>query len=380
MASHRSSGTLAEHPRILLLESVQQFQHSRDQWESLAGQGQPDIHLTGDWILSWWEAFGDDGAVTCVIGIDAQGCFALIPLLFKTRRLGLWPVRYARLLGNDFSSRSDVRVLRHEQLVRDALYRLIWSRGCMWFECGWLPAASCNYLTSGLEGVVVHRCFDLPLVVFGNGWEDWLAAKSRTFRKTLRKASEQCENMTIRRFPDDFSDHMELLDCMDRVVDAAWSHAQGSSYRSSAADFRFMQAISQRFSAAGQLIATVLFDGQQPVSFAFGVQLGPRVFGLKTAYRQANENASMGTHTMMHFAKLSAERGAAVMDMDVITTHGEYKRRWCNTIETVRWDRVFRPGLRGRALLQAYRLPGRIGTLARSLRSTFSRSPDRTET
>lgn len=370
---------MPETPRFLRLESVVEFQHRRQDWDSIAWHDDPDIHLTFDWILSWWEAFAGDSDVTCLLGVDGQGCFAIVPILFSSRRLGPASVKIARLLGNDFAARSNVRVLRHEQFFREEIFRLTWDRGCAWIDCGWLPATTCDYLTGGMRRAVLHRQFELPLVIFGQDWESWLQAKSRTFRKTLRKASEQCETMTIRRFPDDFSDTQELLRFMNSIMVDTWSHAEGTSYLLAESDTNFMRAIVERYATAGQAIATVLFDSeQQPLSFAFGVQLNRRVFGLKTGYRLAQSGASVGTFTMMHFARLSADRGAATMDMDVITTHGDYKHRWCDSIEAIRWDRVFNPGLVGAAAWLAYQLLGGKGALARIFRNIGKRSPGRT--
>ncbi len=346
--------------RVRVATNAQDFRHLREAWDTVVNDcDYAPLHVTGPWISHWWDCFGGNAEMLTVLLEDDAGAFGLAPLLRTRMRIGPLPIDALRLIGNEVSARSEVIFNRRWPAGWQALHQFLEPFSWQFFDYGWGRAdtAERHAFTDGAWPGTVHlrQSLELPLVSLTSSWEDWSAQKSRTFRKTLRKAEEKCADLRVLRFPDDFGDIDLLFSLLETVAIDSWSHAAGTSIVSATATRAFFEGLLRDYHARGAALASLLLDGETPLAFAFGLAFRDRIYGLKTSYRASSPDRSLGTRVMADFvASCMHDRGCSTLDMDCITQHSEYKRRWANELVSVVDQRVFRHRPLSRLLSAVY--------------------------
>ena len=346
--------------RVRVATNAQDFRHLREAWDTVVNDcDYAPLHVTGPWISHWWDCFGGNAEMLTVLLEDDAGAFGLAPLLRTRMRIGPLPIDALRLIGNEVSARSEVIFNRRWPAGWQALHQFLEPFSWQFFDYGWGRAdtAERHAFTDGAWPGTVHlrQSLELPLVSLTSSWEDWSAQKSRTFRKTLRKAEEKCADLRVLRFPDDFGDIDLLFSLLETVATDSWSHAAGTSIVSATATRAFFEGLLRDYHARGAALASLLLDGETPLAFAFGLAFRDRIYGLKTSYRASSPDRSLGTRVMADFvASCMHDRGCSTLDMDCITQHSEYKRRWANELVSVVDQRVFRHRPLSRLLSAVY--------------------------
>ena len=157
------------------------------------------------------------------------------------------------------------------------------------------------------------------------------------------------------RFPDDFVDIDLLFSLLEAVATDSWSYAAGTSIVSATAPRAFFEGLLRDYHARGAAFVSLLLDGETPLAFAFGLAFRDCIYGLKTSYRVSSPDRSLGTRVMADFvASCMRDRGHSTLDMDCITQHSEYKRRWANELVSLVDQRVFRHRPLSRLLSAVY--------------------------
>ena len=344
-----------------LIEDVEAFAESRDKWNAIvSASGNSSLFLTHHWMESWWRSFGQNADVFCVLFSDEQGPLGLAAFCANQVRIGLLAVPALRLAGNDLSPRSDILLLRREREVWTHLIALLHERKWYVFDVGRLDAASPTIdllqTTDRLHSVTLREEFALPMVDLSQPWAEWLATRSRTFRKSIRKAEEKTATMRALSFPTDYHGLGSLFSALKIVASDSWSHRQSTAISSDQPTWTFFQRLCEAHAASGELIATVLVDGDRPVAFAFGIRYGAVVYGLKTAYVESSATTSLGTSVMAAFIQACiADPHAQFLDMDGVDSGGAYKLRWADRIDRLQVYRAFRRSPLSKLIARAYR-------------------------
>jgi CelD/BcsL family acetyltransferase involved in cellulose biosynthesis len=344
---------------IRVIEDVSSLLENREQWSTVVSTSEYRLHTSVAYVRAWLETFGKDRSFACVLMLNSGKPIAAIPLIFASKWIGPVKFRYGRLLSNDFSPRSGLTIVSHHQQVYAELAALLHRRRICWIQVGWISSKISGPILDGLrqhgwDGYRQQRV-DLPILRFDSNWEQWLAGKSRTFRKSLRAAASRSTSYSCESFLGRSTDVARLIELVEFVDRCSWSHQSGSSFVGSELQKKFVRGLIREFAQTGNVIASVMIDENgEAAAFAFGFNVVGRVYGFKTGYRQELHDASLGTHVMAKFAQLCVESGADSLDMDCITTHSEYKKRWCNDIEHTESWHLFGPGRRGRIVRRAY--------------------------
>jgi len=348
--------------RIRVATNPGEFAIIRDRWDRVV-QSRPraPVQLSSPWIEQWWESFGLDADLHAILFEDSEGPLGVAPLLRSMVPVGPLKLSRLRLVGNELTERSEILFTRRHEEAWLELHRFLEGLNWQFFDYGWGAEDSDErqvLLRSPWPySVQLRQVFDLPLVSLEAPWVEWLGQKSRTFRKSLRKAGEKCEGLAVVCFPDDFDDVEKLIALLETVASNSWSFAEGTAIGSEPSVREFISGVLRRFHAKGDVLASLIMDGDEPMAFAFGITCGSTIFGLKTSYRADVEDRSLGTRVMAAFVeRCMNRRGRDVLDMDCITTHSEYKRRWANEFARIVTHRVFRREPLSRALSLAYRL------------------------
>ncbi len=338
--------------------SLSEFLTLKKDWNHVV-HSSPDsgIYLDHVWIANWWVAFGQNQQVHCLIFYDDNGPMGIAPFMLDQVKFSHISINMLRLIGNDTSPRSNILFLRHESeglnYIDTYIKKLSWN----FFDFGWEKDSLTRQKLSSSTFFSSSQCcrlLELPIVYIDKDWDGWLANKARTFRKTIRKTAKKCEHFTVRNFPEDYTSISELLEQIEKVATHSWSHEENTSLISNQDEKLFYQNILNAYQQEKQVYAAVLFDKNEPIGYSFGISHLQTIYGLKTAYKKQYHDLSAGTQVMAAFIKMIMNRGFKFLDMDCMTSHSEYKRRWANEIIDIRCERYFSQRIVSRLLCLAY--------------------------
>lgn len=71
------------------------------EWQGLVILSQPELYLSADWLVPWWQHFGQRRRLTCMVARQDGVLVGFLPFCIETIWLGPLPVRIARLAGTD---------------------------------------------------------------------------------------------------------------------------------------------------------------------------------------------------------------------------------------------------------------------------------------
>jgi len=182
---HGEDEELLDGCTIVRLESLEQV---RDDWDRLA-EGAGHVFATWEWISSRWEQLAGERELYSFAVRDSQDRVRVIlPFYVGVSR----PVRIARFIGyGDLNS--PLCAHDYRPLAAAAIRRVLGRGGgaCQALLGESMPAAE------GWRGLLGARVLDEhpdPLLhINGSGWEDFLAARSRRFRKRTRQQERRLE-------------------------------------------------------------------------------------------------------------------------------------------------------------------------------------------
>ncbi|MGI9613732.1 MAG: GNAT family N-acetyltransferase [Acidimicrobiales bacterium] len=179
------------------------------------------------------------------------------------------------------------------------------------------------------------------VVDLADGYDEWLARRSRTFRRNLRHAAERAarEGVTY----ESVSDYDGVFERLLAVEERSWKGADDSGITSSEMRATYA-AMTERLASQGRLRAHVARCGGEDIGYIVGGVRAGRYRGLQLSFVQEAESLSVGHLLQSHQLQLLVTDDEAVsydLGMDF-----EYKRRWADrtvTSFTVVIEREVRP-------------------------------------
>lgn len=86
---------------ITWIEQPEDLMRLRDEWQALANHSRADIYLMPEWFDLWWEHFGDDCQLACLVARQGGTLVGLVPFCIDRIRIGPFALHVARLAGTD---------------------------------------------------------------------------------------------------------------------------------------------------------------------------------------------------------------------------------------------------------------------------------------
>lgn len=162
-----------------------------------------------------------------------------------------------------------------------------------------------------------------------DGYDEWLARRSRTFRRNLRRAAERAarEGVTY----ESVSDEDGVFDRLLAVEKRSWKGADDSGITSPEMRATYA-AMTERLASQGRLRAHVARCGGSDIGYIVGGVRAGRYRGLQLSFVQEAESLSVGHLLQSHQLQLLVANDEATtydLGMDF-----EYKRRWADRTVT----------------------------------------------
>jgi CelD/BcsL family acetyltransferase involved in cellulose biosynthesis len=306
-------------PATVRFELVDRLESLREEWASLAEQGQ-NVFATWEFATTWWEHFGRGRRLATVGCRDSGGeLFAVLPLYFWRRR----PLRVMRFLGN---GAGDIlgpvcRPDRVDDAAR-ALRRLLEVAPWDWDVFVGENLRGEQDWPRRLGGHLIRREGN-PVLQAPDGFEGFLARRTSNFRSHVRRGERRLARRYEVRYR--LSDSTTLdadLDALFRLHQARFGKQSAFGGGRSA----FHRAFARRAHERGWLRVWILELDRRPVAAQYGFRFG----GVESFYQSGRDpelrRESLGMVLLSHAIRSAADDG--VGEFALLRGHEPYKYRF----------------------------------------------------
>ncbi|MEO1140133.1 MAG: GNAT family N-acetyltransferase [Pseudomonadota bacterium] len=290
-------------------------------WDAaLVRDGGLECALTSHWLINYLEAFGTgtDARILCVR--DDAGAVIGQAAFMGSKQRGM-PVLSS--LTNLYANRSTIV---GTQAGLDAIGTWIAGQSVGLVRIG--RSAPSETLHKLVPNSRVSQSYDLPVISTDTDMEAYLAAKSGNFRKSLKRAKTKHEGFRA-EFLKRPQDH---IDDMLSVSRKTWKFDAGTAITSDPSVQRFFTGLATAGPETGpvQPVLLLIYDeADQPVAFAFMLLFNAVLFGLKLGHDPDISDRYPGFAILNVLTQYAFEQDeVALIDLDAVGPHGEYKVRW----------------------------------------------------
>jgi CelD/BcsL family acetyltransferase involved in cellulose biosynthesis len=313
-------------PPGLSIKSIQDFAEIRSELDELAA-ATGNLFWTSDWIMLWWQHFGDDHRLATYVCRDQAGApVAILPLHFSRG----FPLRVLRFVGHTVSDEmGPIARLRDRPAAIEALRSVLGQLDFEVFLAERLPAD--ERWRSGLGGQRL-RWTDSPVLHFGDqSWEKVTAAWSANFRQQVGRKFRKLnrEHEVVFRRTTDAAKLDADLDTLFALHEARWSDE--SSFGGETAPFH--RDFAHRALANGWLRLWILDLDGRPAAAWYGFRFGNAALYYQAGRDPERARESVGLMLLTHTVREALNDGAT--EYRFLEGTESYKYRLANAGSTL---------------------------------------------
>lgn len=286
------------------LELIQDLEQIRAEWARL-GEASGNIFSSWEWNSLWWNHFGDGRRLLTFAYRDGGDVAVIVPLYGWRER----PLRILRFLGHGHGDLLGPICGDDPRLAADALRAALDRSDFDVFVGDWLLA---DERWAEQVGGRILRETGYPILRFeaGSSWDEFLASRSRSFRKDARAEVRKLEREHQVRFR-----MTQDASTLERDLDTVF-HLHRARFREHE-DCYFCgdnEPFQREFAAAalerGWLRLWLLDVDGEPVSTEYGFRFGDSHFAYQTGREPAWDRSSVGSVLESHTIRMALEEGA----------------------------------------------------------------------
>ncbi|MDJ0975631.1 MAG: GNAT family N-acetyltransferase [Planctomycetota bacterium] len=373
---------------LVVLEDPAALATLAKDWDALLEASRsPSLFLTSTWVTTWWEVFGQGGAlhVVCVRS-DAGELIGVAPFFVRTGVEGLpAPLRVLMLIGQQGDTLAEeLDVIARpgaEAEVAEAVSKHLIACGAstwdaIWFERVRADSAVMPHIEAALagSGLEVERRNAQPsaYLPLPDSMEALTGALSKNFRRQLRNARNRLgrEGDVALRFAGVDVTVEEAMATLVRLHRERWGPDDGSF--DTDAYVRFHQALSLRLFDEDRLMLVLLTLDGTPIAARYDFLYGERIWCFQGGWDPAYERMRVGTLLTADVLEWGIENG--YVEYAFLSGDDPYKRRWTDAsrelFDLFAWGRsgAARRARRKERLVAALRAIPPVRWLVRRLR------------
>jgi dTDP-4-amino-4,6-dideoxygalactose transaminase/CelD/BcsL family acetyltransferase involved in cellulose biosynthesis len=339
------------------LEWYDEIGELRDEWERLA-LASANVFATWQWASSWWRRYGDGRRLRIATCRDRTGrTVALLPMYEWRKR----PVRIFRFVGHGAGDQlGPVCDPADRVAAARALRRALDELDCDVFLGERLQG---DQAWSHLLGSRVLTREAYPLLRVAGGWDDYVATRSRHFRKKMlwqeRKLGRDHE---LRYRLHERAETLEAdLDILFSLHRSRWG--EGTAFGAEESFHRDFAAYARE---RGWLRLWLLELDGAPAAAWYGFRFAETEFHYQSGLDPARASGSVGSTLLMHTIREAL--GDGVREYRFLRGDEPYKYRFATGDPGVETFVLALTGV-GRAAFAGGRVAARIGPVRRTLRA-----------
>ncbi len=348
---------------VQIIRSQDEFSTIAEQWDlQLKGSEAKTLHLSYNYLSAIWQA--DDGVLNPhIIIIYKQDTIVGFAALDKSKYMyrsfeidAALPLDYRRY------GRSDVVI--YDAGALPILYNAVHKLDVDIWHLDRFPSDSkfIEYCEDNLSDKIYYSYenYDLAILDTGSSWDEFLASKSKNFRRTYKRMKEASSALRSEFYAGRHVDVDKIIQDMSYINAQSWKSGAGSDFSQDPKRMKFFKLLMTDAADQENLVASLLYDEDEPVAFTFGIIFNDTLYALETGYMSEYADRSAG---IMSYAMLMQHAfdtaNIIACDMDTIRTNGGYKKRWATHINSQRSALILFGG-KGSLLIRAGRFAGRI--------------------
>jgi CelD/BcsL family acetyltransferase involved in cellulose biosynthesis len=323
-----------------------------------------NLFVTPDWYFSWLDVYGDRFSPRLILCMDGTELVGVLPLVQERK----WP-RAVRFAGDASADRAAPVFPSGRPEVQQALLEGAEKLTPALFVLSHLEEKARRAAALLSWHCVPGQSAKLPFASTADGWEAYLARRSRSFRADLNRKQRSfsaAHHVTFRR-----TNHAgELRDDLNtffQLHDERWNDRGGST--SSTSRVRtFLGVVAQQCVEHGWLRLWQLTANGEPAAAFFGWSIGQVYSYYLAGFDSKFRRYSPGTVLLAHTIREAAEAGSRRYDL--LLGDERYKERFADGVEVVQ----------SLVLAQRRTVPFALAKLEASGRTALQRLPDRPKT
>jgi len=308
----------------------------------LAASASDSIFLSPDWSVSWWEAYGEKKDLEVLLFYREQLLVGIAPL-YRTRSLGLFPLRSLHLVG-DGSGDSDyldlIAARGEEEPVACSLLGYLKTNGGPWHVLALNEVPSGSPILAAVKAdadrrgllIVEHRV-PCTYVELPTSWDAYLAdlkPRMRTKVRSLLKKLASDSRLSFRVL-DDVALIDEWLEDLYRFHEARWRLEGQPGVFGLPGKRDFYRRLTARLLTSGLLRFYGLFRDGTPIALQYCFAWRDRVLLLQEAFDPAYVEEGVGNMLRARVFQDCVENKVAVYDFLAGAT--QHKQLWGGAVK-----------------------------------------------
>lgn len=325
--------------RVHVYESLDELQRLRPAWEELLSDYEPATTFsTWEWLTCWWRCFGKNRRLRVLALLDSTSLVGLAPFSISYERLGWFPLRVLRLMGDGSgdSDNLDVPVRPgFESAVAETILCDLGQKRRKWDVCqlNTLPynsavGACLAKLLSSSSWTFFEYSSKSSAVPLPESWEEYLQTLSNEDQQNLSRYTRRIQKRHSARIYR-CTEHSQLPGCLDalfRLHQARWQSAGEPGSFSSTVRREFYEMLSRSLLDRGWLELWVLELDDEIAAVQFAFRYRDNVFQLQEGYDHQRNSDRPGFVLRGEVLKqLISEK---VKTYDFLGGQDFYKMRW----------------------------------------------------
>lgn len=328
-------------------------------WRDLAcGAESSAPFMQPEWIKAWWHVFGQPGQLRIVTVWNGARLVGVLPLMLSLeKRYGL-PVRRLGALANDHSPRVDVLIAPDVKGVTEAIWRHIAATRREWdiFEVPRLlsksPTLECLSQQARTDGFRfgLWQAELSPFIDLRTKWKSYLAERSKGFRRDIRRKWRRLTQLghPALEIVVQPSAVAAALQVACEIEADGWKGRGGSAMQSIANVRSFYERLAEGMAERDMLrLHFLTLDGER-IAFDLSIEVGGRIYSLKSGYRDAQAAASPGLMLLLLIVEHYMAQGKH--EIDLLGEDDHFKRHWTRNARSHHWFICFSGSPRGRVI------------------------------
>jgi CelD/BcsL family acetyltransferase involved in cellulose biosynthesis len=345
--------------KVRRIDTRQGFAALAPVWADVAREsGHTSPFLSHDWFACCWDLAAPSRRPEVLLVEDAAGPLALVPLVRWRGALHRSPVRFVGMLTAPDTPFADWLITGRPEPVVDAVLDEL-ARSADWdaLELNALPVESptvkaVEMCLPGRFGWQRGATLRAPHVTVTGIWDEYWAAKSQRFKKTIRSVRNRLAKagtVTIDEYRQVASDSCVFAELVD-VSRRSWKAEEGVAIATMPGMPGFFRALTDRASRRGWLRVWILRLDGRAIATEYQLEANGRVHALRADFDASlPEELSPGSHLSCEILRALFGRDG-VHEYDMGPGENPYKARWASGARETVHLRVFRRGLYGAML------------------------------
>lgn len=293
--------------KIKVITTVKELELLKNEWNVLLKNSYKDVvQLTHEWIMVWWNSFGNGNQlnVIAVYGENGQ-LVGIAPMMRSNSRYRGVNITKTCLMANGQSPSSNFIVSKEKgtEITKAILDYLKGHSDTNIIELTKLDTNSqtysiaLDYLNMNGNRFGIKGNTEAPFITINSDWNTFFNKKAQKFRKSLRNKLNRADksgDLSIEKIQINNSNHTVIQE-MFAVSGKSWKKEIGTDLLSNPRSRNFYKEICDRLGPEGIISIWLLRKGAAPIAFEFHLTYNNVVYPIRADYDESFKELSPGS-------------------------------------------------------------------------------------